>query len=59
MFKLIRLFPILLKYVVQVGPLVYKAISFGVKVGKSIRHKKEPKTPATPEVAPFKRIDPG
>lgn len=57
--KLIRLFPIILKYVIQVGPLVYKAINFGVKVSRSIRHKKEPKTPATPEVLPVKRIDPG
>jgi hypothetical protein len=59
MFKLIRLFPILLKYLVQVGPLLYKAINLGVKVSRSIRHKKEHKTPATPEVAPVKRIDPG
>lgn len=59
MLKLIRFFPIFLKYLVQVGPLLYKTINFGVKVGKSIRHKREHKAPACPEIPSIEKIDPG
>jgi len=45
MWKLVKFFPVALKYLVNVGPLLYEAAKWGLKIVREFRTKKEIKPP--------------
>ena len=51
MWKAFRLIPAALKYLINVGPLLYDAVKFGIKVVKELRPKKE-----VHKVKPFENV---
>lgn len=59
MWRVLRLIPVALKYLIKVGPLLYEAVRFVIKVVKEIRPlKKKPKDGGDTEV-PAENADPG
>jgi hypothetical protein len=59
MWRVLKLIPVALKYLINVGPLLYEAVRFGIKVVKEIRPlKKKPKEGRNTEV-PAENADPG
>ncbi len=59
MWKVLRLVPVALRYLINVGPLLYEAVRFGVKVVREIRPlRKKPKVGRDTEV-PAENTDPG
>jgi hypothetical protein len=59
MWRALKLIPVALRYLINVGPLLYEAVRFGIKVVKEIRPlKKKPKGGGDIEV-PAENMDPG
>jgi hypothetical protein len=59
MWRVLKLIPVALRYLINVGPLLYEAVRFGIKVVKEIRpQKKKPKGGSDTEV-PAENADPG
>jgi hypothetical protein len=58
MWKLLKFIPLALKYLINVGPLLYEAVKFSIKVVKDIKPKPTP-APENPKPTVPKRIDPG
>ena len=59
MLKILRLIPVALRYLINVGPLLYEAVNFGIKVVKGIRRKKDTPVPIVNDTTTPKKIDPG
>jgi len=59
MWRVLKLIPVALKYLINVGPLLYEAVRFGVKLVREIRPiRKKPKGGKDTEV-PAENTDPG
>ena len=61
---IMRILMISLKYAVNIGPLLYEATSWGIKIVREFRFKKTvpPVTETTPEkptIPPNGKVDPG
>ena len=59
MLKILRLIPVALRYLINVGPLLYEAVNFGIKVVKGIRSKKEKPVMKMDDTLAPKKMDPG
>jgi len=58
MWKLLKFIPIILKYMINVGPLLYEAVKFGIKVVKDIKPKTSTSLPEKDRANALKKIDP-
>jgi hypothetical protein len=62
MWKLLKYVPVFLKYLVNVGPLLYESAKWGFKIFREFRTKKEitpPIDPPTLDQASKPDLDPG
>ena len=50
MWKLLKFLPVFLKYLVNVGPLIYETAKWGFKIVREFKTKKEAKPPLEPSV---------
>jgi len=59
MWKLFKFIPIVLKYMINVGPLLYEAVKFGIKVVKEIKSRSSSLLMERDSTDSPKKIDPG
>ena len=62
MWKFLKYIPVFLKYLINVGPMVYEVARWGIRVVREFKTKKEIKPPIEPPVEdPVTRpdLDPG
>lgn len=59
MWKLLKFIPIILKYMINVVPLLYEAVKLGIMVVKEVKPKSTKAIPDKDKVLTQEKIDPG
>ncbi len=59
MWKVLRFVPVALRYLINVGPLLYEAVRFGIKVVRVLNPRREKQKSGAAGEKPPDKVDPG